>query len=171
MLDPLILTLSLDPLLYAHLNALRKTHFPPARNFLNAHVTLFHHLPGEAKNRIADHLQDLCLKTQAFPLQLPTLRFLGKGVAVDLLAPPLLQLHQDLATPWSPWLTPQDRQRYHPHVTLQNKVDPIAARTLFTQLSTTWQPLHGHATGLQLWWYRGGPWQSCQDFNFQPQSA
>ena len=45
--DPLILTLALDDLSFARFDALRREHFPPTLNRIPAHVTLFHHLPGE----------------------------------------------------------------------------------------------------------------------------
>src|SRR3954447_20532670 len=44
---PLILTLGLDPETQAWLESMRRAHFPPARNLVPAHVTLFHALPGE----------------------------------------------------------------------------------------------------------------------------
>ena len=44
--DPLILTLMLDAGTQAWLEALRRAHFPPGRNLVPAHVTLFHALPG-----------------------------------------------------------------------------------------------------------------------------
>ena len=50
---PLILTLALDADSQAHFDALRKQHFPPAINYLAAHLTLFHHLPGQRVGRTA----------------------------------------------------------------------------------------------------------------------
>ena len=44
---PLIVTLKLDAASFARLDGLRRTHFPAAINRLSAHLTLFHHLPGE----------------------------------------------------------------------------------------------------------------------------
>jgi hypothetical protein len=49
--DPLILTLGLDRASFERFEALRRAHFPPALNRVPAHVTLFHHLPGEALPR------------------------------------------------------------------------------------------------------------------------
>ena len=43
---PLILTLTLDEATQAYFNDLRRQHFPPNINYLAAHLTLFHHLPG-----------------------------------------------------------------------------------------------------------------------------
>ena len=46
---PLILTLKLDQASFTRLDALRQAHFPPERNWLSAHLTLFHHLPGDQR--------------------------------------------------------------------------------------------------------------------------
>ncbi len=43
---------------HMYLDGLRRTHFPPERNRLAAHLTLFHHLPPgigpELKRRLTD---------------------------------------------------------------------------------------------------------------------
>ena len=44
---PLILTLALDAATQSWLESMRRAHFPPARNLVPAHVTLFHALPGD----------------------------------------------------------------------------------------------------------------------------
>mgnify|MGYP004351873915 CR=1 FL=1 len=43
--SPLILTAQLPADLHRWATALRTEHFPPERNYLEAHVTLFHALP------------------------------------------------------------------------------------------------------------------------------
>ena len=43
---PLIVTLLVDDDAQQHFDALRSEHFPAERNYLRAHVTLFHALPG-----------------------------------------------------------------------------------------------------------------------------
>lgn len=66
-LRPLILTLVLDAQLFKALNALRVRHFPPERNVVPAHVTLFHALPSEHEAMIADDLDALCAATVHAP--------------------------------------------------------------------------------------------------------
>ena len=44
---PLILTAELPPDLHRWATELRRAHFPPERNLLEAHVTLFHALPAQ----------------------------------------------------------------------------------------------------------------------------
>src|ERR1700712_5017184 len=43
---PLILTLALHGEDQARFDRLRIAHFPPERNLIPAHITMFHHLPG-----------------------------------------------------------------------------------------------------------------------------
>jgi 2'-5' RNA ligase len=166
--SPLVLTLKLDDRSFQQCNHLRQQHFPVERNFLSAHVTLFHALPAEHEQSICQTLEGIGQKTSAFPLHFPTLRFLGKGVAIEVDSPELFQLRNQLAETWKPWLTPQDRQGYRSHVTIQNKVAPEQARQLYDRLSNQWRSWSGQAEGLLLWYYQGGPWQLAQEFRFPP---
>ena len=166
MTPPLVLTLDLDARLFAGLDALRRAHFPPERNHIPAHVTLFHALPGDHEADIAAHLAAACAAHPPVPLTLPGLRSLGRGVAVTVAAPELVTLRNRLARHWAAWLTPQDRHGFRPHVTIQNKVTPAAAKELFADLSATWVPVTGTGDGLRLWRYVGGPWQSAGEFPF-----
>ena len=167
MRSPLILTLTLDPALFHRLDEMRAKYFPSDRNFLAAHVTLFHHLPGETLETVVSHLQSVCEKTQKFNVDLPTVRFLGRGVALDLHSPQLLVLRASLVSVWIDWLTRQDQQKYQPHVTVQNKVDAAVAANLFNLMSSSWVPLKGQAVGLSLWFYRNGPWEPAESFRFE----
>ncbi len=162
----LILTLKLDPVAFATLDALRQQHFPPERNFLSAHITLFHALPPDQEVEIRAELAACCATTPTLPLTLPSLRFLGRGVALTVESPALLELRRQLALAWQPWLSAQDRQRYQPHVTIQNKVMPEVARLLYEELRQTWQPLTAQGEGLLLWRYLGGPWEEVGEFLF-----
>ncbi len=162
--DPLILTLHLDAATFGVLDTLRQTHFPPSRNLVPAHITLFHDLPSDED--IAGELAAVCSETADFAVSFPKVRFLGRGVAVEVASPELVRVRARLADVWGRWLTPQDRQPYRPHVTVQNKVTAAEARTLYANLSATWSPFDGRGTGLQLWHYRGGPWESAGDFAF-----
>jgi 2'-5' RNA ligase len=163
---PLILTLALDPATQAHFDALRQRHFPPAINYLAAHVTLFHHLPGAERAAIAAELTRRARQLPPLPVLVTGLRFLGRGVAFTLENPTLRQLHKELQTTWHAWLTPQDQQKLSPHITVQNKVAPAPARQLLAELTATFQPTQITGTGLRLWAYRGGPWELLQHFPF-----
>ncbi|GGG40880.1 2'-5' RNA ligase family protein [Hymenobacter glacieicola] len=163
---PLILTLTLDAAAQAYFNELRQQHFPPARNYLQAHVTLFHHLPGPEAPAVADHLAQVAAHTPVLPLRVSGLRFLGRGVAYELQNDSLQQLHKQLQATWAAWLTPQDQQRLKPHVTVQNKVEPAVARALHQELAAQFVPFEATGTGLTLWAYQNGPWQQLAQFAF-----
>lgn len=156
----------MDETTFAQLDALRQAHFPPERNFLPAHITLFHALPGDQEEAIRATLAALCAATPVFTLTLPSVRFLGRGVAINVDSPALLARRGQLAQQWHDWLSAQDRQRYQPHVTIQNKVVPEVARTLYTELGQSWVPLLAQGEGLQLWRYQGGPWAFVTEFPF-----
>ena len=163
---PLILSLKLDDHTFTVVDRLRAQYFPPERNFLPAHVTLFHALPGEHESAVQQTLAARASETSSFRVMLPKVRLLGKGVALDIECQPLLNLRRTLVSEWSEWLGRQDRQPYHPHITVQNKVTPDEAKQLYRTLSSTWQPLIGSATALLLWRYVGGPWEFVDEYPF-----
>lgn len=165
---PLILTLTLDPASFARLDALRRAHFPPERNQLPAHLTLFHALPGTALPEVAANLATLAAGTAAPALRFAGLRSLGRGVAITVESPGLAALRGLLAGAWHNHLTPQDRQGFRPHVTVQNFATPDAARALLAELQAGFEAFDGVGTGLGLWHYRGGPWEAVQAFSFSP---
>ena len=166
MTEPLIVTLRMDERSFARLDGLRRAHFPPERNHIPAHVTLFHQLPGAHHDAVADHLAQICAGTRPLPAMAEAVRFLGRGVAIVLASPPFERLRADLEQHWRPWLAPQDRQPFRPHVTVQNKVAAAAARTLYTRLQAEFVPFAVEGVGLSLWRYKGGPWEPLGDFHF-----
>ena len=165
---PLILTLALAPTDQARFDRLRAAHFPPDRNHLAAHVTLFHHLPGPSHNEIVATLREACGSVAPFAVAVTGLRSLGRGVAFELESAVLTRLRASLARKWADHLTPQDRQGFRPHVTVQNKADKAVARALLADLSAGFAPWTVAATGLLLWRYRGGPWDPGGAFPFTP---
>ncbi len=163
---PLILTLKLDAAAFAVLDQLRQRHFPPERNFLSAHVTLFHKLPAEHEESIRQTLHTLGAATSVVPLAFPGLRFLGQGVAVEIDGVAIGTIRRQLYNCWSDWMSAQDRQPYRPHITIQNKVTAEQARMLYNQLAPEWKPFAGRGEGLLLWRYLNGPWELVQAFPF-----
>ncbi len=163
---PLILTLQLDAASTQYFSDLRERYFPPAINFLPAHVTLFHHLPGDNINEITANLEKITDGHGPISLRTGGLRFLGRGVAYRLESAPLVTLQSRLAQQWSPWLTSQDRQLFKPHITVQNKVHPDEARRTLAILTAASTPILISGIGLDLWRYLGGPWEHLQEFLF-----
>lgn len=166
-LAPLILTLQLDAAAQARFDAERAAHFPAKRNYLAAHLTLFHHLPGEAIDAIDARLRAVGTGRCSFPLEVLGPWMMGRGVAYRLRSPALVELHAGLAKAWWDWLTPQDRQSLRPHITIQNKVDAGEARALHARLQAGFVPFEVKGIGLRLWHYQGGPWAPAAGYQFQ----
>ncbi len=163
---PLILTLALDAASQTYFNHLRQQHFPPKINYLAAHLTLFHHLPSHELTSVSATLRQLSQSLGPLVLRVTGLRSLGRGVAFTLENAELRTLHRQLQAAFAPHLTPQDQQKLQPHITIQNKVDPAAARQLLADLQADFAPFEAVGTGLHLWAYRGGPWESLAEFPF-----
>jgi 2'-5' RNA ligase len=163
---PLIVTLLLDDDAQARFDRLRAAHFPPERNHIAAHVTLFHALPGAQVDAVRADLAAAADRT-GFEVAVTGLRLLGRGVAYVLESSELTSLRDGLAAVWAPWLTPQDRQRHAPHVTVQNKVEPAVARALHDRLLAGFAPESVRARGLGLWRYLGGPWSPVTEAPFR----
>ena len=164
---PLVLTLQLDRVSQERFDALRRAHFPPERNHLAAHVTLFHALPGEREDDVRADLE-ASAQRPAYDVQVARVRSLGKGVAYDLRSADLAAQRTELARRWQPWLTPQDARPHAAHVTVQNKVPPERARALLQELEAGFAPYAVRATGLALWRYLGGPWEPLGVYRFSP---
>ncbi|MBC9209093.1 2'-5' RNA ligase family protein [Roseomonas aerophila] len=162
----LILCLQLDPASFARLDALRQAHFPPERNHLSAHLTLFHALPGAMLEEISANLATLAAGTPPMALRFAGLRGLGGGVAFTVESPALVALRGLLASAWHAVLGAQDKQGFRPHVTVQNKVTTPQAQALMAELQDGFMPWEGQGEGLALWHYRGGPWEPAASFRF-----
>lgn len=164
---PLILTLTLDEASQAFFDAQRKKYFPPKINYLGAHLTLFHALPGAEEAAIGEHLGAVAAgQPGPLPLHVAGLKFMGRGVMYTLANAELPALHRRLQQQWQPWLSAQDQQGLRPHITVQNKVEPAVARALLAELEADFQPFEVQGTGLALWAYRGGPWELRRVFPF-----
>ena len=159
-----ILTLAIDPAAQAWFEEQRQAHFPPALNHIPAHLSLFHNLPGTAETRGV--LQRAAAAQQPFHLTLDGVRSMGRGVTYTLSSPELLGLHRRLSGEFSPYLIPQDKQPLHPHIVVQNKVEPAEAKLLLAQLQAGFARRIVPATGLLWWEYRGGPWRKLNEFDF-----
>lgn len=162
---PLILTALLDDATQRYLDDLRARHFPPERNYLAAHLTLFHALPGDLAAAVTS---DVAAAADRPPLAATVggPRLLGRGVAYTVDCPELLALRRGLADRLRRRLTGQDAGKSDLHVTIQNKVDPAAARALHAELVAGFVPWAATITGLALWRYAGGPWEPGPRFGF-----
>ncbi|QIK79829.1 2'-5' RNA ligase family protein [Sphingomonas piscis] len=148
------------------LNDLRQRHFPPERNHLAAHLTMFHALPPSAEREVRHRLGELA-KEPPPQVLISGLINLGGGVAYRVASDDLDQVRARLAADFQGLLTAQDAQGWRPHVTIQNKVAPKAARELLASLESGFQPRPLLIHGLGLHRYLGGPWETLQVYPFR----
>ena len=138
---------------------MRREYFPPERNQLAAHLTLFHHLPPSIADELKHRLTEETRGVPAPVARAAGLMSLGRGVAFRIDAPALVAVRARLAEAFGGMLTPQDAGGWRAHVTIQNKVAPNVAKLLLTDLQRGFQPRVVEIAGLATWWYRGGPWE------------
>jgi hypothetical protein len=81
-LPPLILTLAIEQEAFSFFNLLRQKHFPASRNFIDAHLTLFHALPNNVT--IIHAVRDICKQQKPFMLLIEEPVSIGKGVAYKI---------------------------------------------------------------------------------------
>ena len=163
---PLLICAELPPDVLAFADGLRRAHYPPERNRLRAHVTLFHALPPSAEGEIVRLLGELTAAPPPAAL-LDGLMNLGKGTALKVHSPAMVDLHARIAERLHGLLTRQDEAPLRLHVTVQNKVTPEAARALQAELAQTLQPRRFRFRGFGLYAYHDGLWNPIRDFAFR----
>jgi hypothetical protein len=164
---PIIITAEMGQADQAWANALRRAHFPQERNFLDAHITLFHHLPPNHLAEIKSRLAALSGECAAPMAQLTEVMMLGRGVAYRVDSPELLSIRDELAEVFSGLLIPQDQARPRLHITVQNKVESTAAKALHAELSVTFKPRPLAISGLAAYYYCYGPWEHIGSWRFR----
>lgn len=168
---PFIVTAELPPELAKWATNLRAAHFPPERNFLKAHVTLFHALPHFCADEIRAGLAQQAAAQAPVDAELVGLMSLGGGTALRLVSPAMLDLRDQLADRFHGLLTSQDTHRPRLHVTIQNKVSSKEAKALHSALEPEITPRKFRFSGLGLHIYRGGPWEHVRIFPFRGRGA
>ena len=164
--DPLILTLAFDDAAQARFQAARDAHFPPDRNVVPAHATLFNHLPGDRAAEVCDRIGMACAAVDGpLPFEAVGIMPLGKrGCAYRLSCPGVEALRSRVGAGFA--LADQDRGARRLHVTVQNKADPAEAKATLEAVRAGFAPFAGRAVGVRLWWYRGGPWEAMRAWGF-----
>lgn len=163
---PLIVTAELPQDLFSWATQLRTEHYPPARNYLKAHVTLFHALPPFIEGELRDLLARLA---RAAPVlaRLEGVVSLGRGTALKIGSPAMLDLRDEIADHFRGMLTGQDSHRPRLHITVQNKVSPAEAKDLLERLQVSVTPRDFAFRGLELHAYFGGPWEMLGRWRFR----
>lgn len=165
--DPYIVTAVLPADIFAWADSLRRAHFPPERNRLSAHVTLFHALAPSLLPEIRRVLADRAARHAPCPARLTGLLDLGGGTALAIESPAMLALRAEIADHFHGTLTAQDSHRPRLHITIQNKVPRGEAKALQAILASTITERRFAFTGLALHIYRGGPWEAAGQWPFR----
>ncbi|PRY17053.1 2'-5' RNA ligase family protein [Kineococcus rhizosphaerae] len=165
-MNALIVAAAFDPATQQRLDELRRTYFPPERNRLPAHLTLFHALPGDALAEVVDAVRQAC-STPRPRAEVRSVRSLGRGAALVLDSPGLAAARGRVAAAFPGRLTRQDGQGFRPHVTVQNFVDPAVARATVAELTAGFAPWGFDVQGLDVHRYAGGPWELLESVAFE----
>lgn len=163
----LIVTAELGAADLAWLDGQRRRYFPPERNRLPAHLTMFHALPPSAEAEASTLLATLAAQEPRPRAVVAGLINLGGGVAYHIVSPELDRIREELAGAFHGLLSAQDAGGWRPHVTVQNKVAPKIARALLAELEVGFEPRPLAIRGLGLNRYLGGPWQPIAVYPFR----
>ena len=167
MAGALIVTAELGATDFASIDAMRSAHYPPERNQVPAHLTMFHALPPSAEGELRGRLTQAVRRTPP-RATIAGLMDLGGGVAFRVVSPDLDRIREELAEGLHGLLGAQDSGGWRPHMTIQNKVAPKVARALKESLEASFAPRPLTIAGLGLHRYLGGPWERIAVYPFRP---
>jgi len=164
---PFIVTAELPPDVLSWADALRRAHYPPERNKLAAHVTLFHSFAPSLREELRRTLGRFAGHYAPPEARCEGLMDLGRGTALAIQSPSMLAVRAAIAEHFHGALTAQDSHEPRLHITVQNKVTPTEARALQRELSATLQlrPFRFPALGLHL--YRDTHWETLGTWPFR----
>lgn len=162
----LIVTAELGAEDFAWLDGQRRAYFPPERNQLSAHLTMFHALPPSSETEARQLLTRLAAGPRPGALVGGVMN-LGRGVAYRVVSEELTAIRSDIAAHFHGSLSAQDAQGWRPHLTVMNKAEPGAAKALLRELEAAFQPRPLQVAGLGLHRYLGGPWERLGCWSFR----
>ena len=162
----LIVTAELGAADFAWLNALRERHYPPERNRVPAHLTMFSALPPSAESELRSRLSEQ-VKARRPAARVEGLMDLGGGMAFRVVSPDVDRIREELASDLHGLLGAQDIGGWRPHITIQNKVPPKVARALIAELQRSFVARPLAISGLGLHRYLGGSWEKIATYAFR----
>ncbi|RJF92920.1 2'-5' RNA ligase family protein [Sphingomonas cavernae] len=151
---------------FAWLDGLRRAHYPAEHNRVPAHLTLFQHLPPAIEPELRDQLSAATRGMPSPAARVTGVMRLDRGVALRVGSPALDEIRAQLAEHFHGLLIVQDQAGWRPHITIQNKVEPSAARALADTLEQAFRPRPLAIAGLAAWRYRGGLWEPLSRHRF-----
>lgn len=148
------------------LQELRRAHYPPERNRVPAHLTLFRQLPPSIESELATRLARFAASPPPVA-SVAGVMDLGEGTALRVESDELMRIREELTEIFHGLLTPQDQAAWRPHVTIQNKVARREARALQKQLRATLKPRPLAIRAFAAWRYRDGSWEPIRTWPFR----
>lgn len=162
-----IVTATLPSDIQGWAESLRREHYPPERNHLHAHVTMFHSFAPSLLDELKDFLPQITREFAPPEGYIAGVMDLGKGTAIALQSEALLALRGLIAEHFHGSLTAQDLYDPRPHITIQNKVTKAEARALQASLAPTIEARQFAFPGLELHLYKDGPWEHIKTCAFR----
>jgi hypothetical protein len=166
MAGPLIVTAELGRPDFGWLNELRRQHYPPERNQLSAHLTMFHAIPPSAESELRRILA-VAAQLRPPPARIAGPMNLGGGVALRVASDELNAIRAEIADRLRGLLTAQDSGGWSAHITIQNKVSPRQVKILLEAVGEQFKERPIRIAGLGLHRYLGGPWETLQTYSFR----
>ena len=167
MAGPLIVTALLGAADQALFDRLRTAYFPPERNQLPAHLTMFHAIPPMLEAELPHRLAALAAELAPPHATVGGLMNLGGGVAYRIVSDELDSIRAELADAFRGHLTQQDSHGWRPHITVQNKVTSSTAIATLAELVRGFSPRPLVVTGLAYHYYEDGPWRLGRRYPFR----
>jgi len=164
---PLLITAELPLDILGWADGMRRKYYPPERNRLRAHVTLFHALPPSAEGEVRRLLADLAKANKPPEALVSGLMDLDTGTALALRSKAMGLLREDLARRFHGLLAWQDDRELRLHITIQNKVDRAAAKALQAELGPVLERRRFRFHGFGLYAWEDGLWNPIAEYPFR----
>ncbi len=151
---------------FSWIEGLRRAHYPPERNHVSAHLTMFHAIAPSAQSELCARVSKIVRRAPP-RAEIVGMMDLGGGVAFRIVSPDLDGIRSELAHDLHGLLGAQDAGGWRPHVTIQNKVAPTIARMLKESLERGFVRRSLSISGLGVYRYLGGPWEKVAVYPFR----
>ena len=165
---PLLVTAELPDDILAWADGLRRAHYPPERNRLQAHVTLFHALPPSAQAEVRGLLAEFSQRQAPFA-EITGLMDLGGGAAFAVASSDMVALHEQLAERLHGLVQQKDARPLRLHITVQNKVRREQALALQAELGRDLPQRSFRFRGLGLYLWDAELWRLSRIYPFRGQ--
>ncbi|KAF4454247.1 hypothetical protein F53441_3247 [Fusarium austroafricanum] len=167
-----ILTLLTDKHHHENMMALRRQWFPSKLLRVDAHITLFHALPGSKLSELKQDISDSAARTSKFEVGVGVKGVfeMGKGASIHVYTgqKEAASIRSELRDKWEPFLSNQDRrEKWRGHYTIMNKQDDKEeVQKCLAYLRDGHAESRGTAEGFCLWLYDRGWWREEEVYMF-----